>query len=197
MRARTLLIVLMTMTAAAACGGDAPAEPESTLPIVIPEDRGDLARFGAPPSRDRYEVVDLKRLDEIVDGFRGRALLLNFWATWCVPCVTEIPELLDVGREFAREGRVLGVSYDLMLPGESRATAPRSVRTFLESREWDFDVVVYDDRGYRAINERYGLPGEIPVTLALDRNGRIVDRQEGQATRERFAEMMRTALGRR
>src|SRR5512143_1998897 len=68
---------------------------------------------GAPDVR----VVDLKGLDTALAGHRGQAVLLNFWATWCEPCVAELPELQEVGREFGdRNAVVLTVSYDLMIP---------------------------------------------------------------------------------
>ena len=191
----TALALLLTC-----CGGaGSPEDPAVADPmdeILPPIDPGDYVAMTGPAKVEPYEVVDLDRLERILQGFRGKGVLVNFWAMWCAPCVREIPELLEVGREFAPEGRVLGVSYDLMVPGESRATAPRSARAFVDEREWDFDVVIFDGEGYDAINERFGLPGEIPVTLAVDRRGRIVDRQEGAADRERFAEMMRKALGR-
>jgi hypothetical protein len=96
----------------------------------------------------------------------------------------------------ARGARVLGISYDLMIPDVEREEAVALVSSFLQQRDLALPTLVYDAADYDAINTRFELPGSVPVTLAYDRDGRIVDRQAGEADRERFAEMMQKALGR-
>jgi len=142
------------------------------------------------------QVVDLKGLDAALASYRGQAVLLNFWAIWCQPCVAEMPELLEVAREYrGRGGVVLGVSYDLMVPGTSRDEVMKQMQAFVAQRKIDIPILIYDASDYDAINQRFGLPGPIPVTLALDRTGSIVDRQEEEAGKARFVSMMQKALG--
>lgn len=144
----------------------------------------------------RVDVVDLQGVEAALAARRGKGVLLNFWAIWCPPCVAELPDLVEVAGEFAgRGGRLLGVSYDLMIEGASREEVPGQVRAFLARKRLDLDVLVYDALDHLAINARFSLPGEIPVTLAFDREGKLVDRQEGPGDRARFTEMMRRALG--
>jgi len=141
-------------------------------------------------------IVDLKGLQAVLDEHRGQGVLLDFWAIWCEPCVAELPELLETGREYrARGGTVLTVSYDLMVPGVTREEILQKMRAFVAERRIDAPVLIYDAEDYDAINEAFKLPGPIPVTLALDRKGGIVDRQEGRGTKARFAAMMQKALG--
>ena len=167
---------LVLALAAGGCGGDAREPGSSPAPSV--------------------EIADLTGLDQALAARRGNACLLNFWATWCPPCVAELPDLVDVVRENeARGARVLGVSFDLMIPDVEREEGLELVRGFLAERDLALPTVVFDDADYEAINERFDLPGSIPVTLAFDREGRLVDRHEGEADRARFAEMMRKALG--
>jgi thiol-disulfide isomerase/thioredoxin len=153
---------------------------------------GAAARAGQPEVR----VVDLKGLDAAIAAHRGEGILLNFWAVWCEPCVAELPDLLEVGREFrARGGVVLTVSYDLMVPDVTPADALRQVREFVAARKIDVPVYIYDAPDYEAINRRFGLPGPVPMTVAIDGRGRIVDRHAGKAGRAGFTAMMRKALG--
>jgi thiol-disulfide isomerase/thioredoxin len=141
-------------------------------------------------------VVDLAGIEAALEAHRGKGVLLNFWAIWCVPCVAELPELVETAHEFRDEGGVvLGVSYDLMVPGVTREGVLEKMRAFVRERDVDIPVLVYEADDYDAINERFELPGQVPVTLAIDREGNIVDRQENQAGKERFAAMMRKALG--
>jgi cytochrome c biogenesis protein CcmG, thiol:disulfide interchange protein DsbE len=149
-----------------------------------------------PAKASTIEIVGLEGLEAAIAARRGHGFLLNFWAIWCPPCVAEMPELVEVARAYReRGGAVIGVSYDLMIAGAERATIERTVRDFLAGRELDLPVLIYDAPDHESINQRFGLPGEIPVTLAIDKTGQIVDRQHGQAGRERFDEMMRKALG--
>ena len=142
------------------------------------------------------QTLGFDGLEEAIAAERGEGMLLNFWAMWCGPCVAELPELGEVAREFRPEGgRVLGISYDLMVAGAETDTMEADVRAFLEKRNLDFPHIIYDEVDYEAINDRFDLFGEIPVTLAIDKNGNIVDRQRGKADKARFEEMMRRALG--
>jgi thiol-disulfide isomerase/thioredoxin len=143
------------------------------------------------------EVVRFEDLDARLAELRGEGTLLNFWALWCAPCVEELPELVEVA-EAHREagGRLVTISYDLMVPGSDAAEAPGRVRAFLDRKGWDFPVLILDDADYSRIDERFALEGGVPVTLALDAEGVVVDAEHGQAGRERFAELMGAALGR-
>ncbi len=141
-------------------------------------------------------VVTLEELQSALESYRGRAVLLNFWATWCEPCVAELPDLAEVHEAFReRNGVVVGVSYDLMVPGPTPESALALVERFAAGRELGFDNYVFNDEDYDRINTWLELPGPVPVTLAIDATGKIVDRHEGQAGRERFEAMMNSALG--
>jgi len=142
-------------------------------------------------------IVDFDELQVALAEYEGRPMLLNFWAIWCGPCVAELPELLEVGEEFAdRNAIVVGVSDDLMVAGapENEEMLAR-MRKFLDGKGWDFPVLIFDGADHERLNEHYGLPGGIPQTLAINAAGEIVDRQEGRAEHERFVEMMRAAVG--
>jgi cytochrome c biogenesis protein CcmG, thiol:disulfide interchange protein DsbE len=155
------------------------------------------APAAVPPAVTPIEIVDLKGVEAALEKQKGRPFLLNFWATWCPPCVAELPELVAVAHAYRTRGvDVLSVSYDLMVPNVDRATLVEKIRKFLGDRKLDLPTLIYDASDYDAINERLGLPGPVPVTLAFDKSGRVVDREVGQATKERFEAMMDAALGR-
>jgi thiol-disulfide isomerase/thioredoxin len=155
---------------------------------------GPSPTIGAPPPLIR--VVDLKGLDTTLAQYRGKAVLLNFWAIWCQPCVAELPEFLEVGREFRdRNAVVVTVSYDLMIPDVTKDGVMKQMQAFLTERKFDMPVLIYDAPDYDAINKRFGLPGPVPATVAIDAKGAIVDRQSGKSGKARFESMMAKALG--
>ena len=144
---------------------------------------GDGARAPAPGAS--IDLGNLAAVEKAVAAQRGSGLLLNFWATWCPPCVAELPDLVDVARENeGRGGRVLGISFDLMIPDVEREEALELVRGYLSEHDLALPTLVYDAPDYETINARFELPGAIPVTLAYDRDGRIVDKHVGEADRK-------------
>jgi thiol-disulfide isomerase/thioredoxin len=148
----------------------------------------------APPS---VEVVDFQGLEAALAQRRGRGVLLNHWAIWCEPCVAELSELVEVAHEFKEQGgEVLLLSYDLMLPDKTADLVREQVAKFAAKRGIDVPILIYDEPDVDRLNQRFELPGGIPVTLALDREGKLVDRVDEQADKARFTEMMRKALAR-
>ncbi|MBP7569984.1 MAG: redoxin domain-containing protein [Acidobacteria bacterium] len=140
-------------------------------------------------------VADLKALEAAIAGYKGQALLVNFWASWCEPCVDELPELIEVAREHRGKGVVvLTVSYDLVTSESPRHETLKEVGAFVTEQKMDLPVFLFDGPDDTLINERFGLPGAVPVTIAIDRGGKVVERHLGRATKERFGALIRRAL---
>jgi len=164
----------------------------TALACLLLSGPADLAGQAQPEIR----VVDLKGLDLALAKYQGEAILLNFWAIWCEPCVAEMPDLLAVGREFrGKGGRVVTVSYDMMIPDVTPDAALKQVRAFAAKQGMDVPVLIFDGPDYDAINKRFGLPGPVPVSITLDRKGTVVERHSGKSSREDFAGMLRRAIG--
>jgi thiol-disulfide isomerase/thioredoxin len=139
-------------------------------------------------------IVDLEGLEAALQEYRGKGVLLDFWAIWCAPCVAAIPELLEVAKEYRGKGVVVGVSYDFMIPGVTREEVLDQVRDFVAQHGMDIPILIYEAADYDSINERFGLPGPIPASVAINGEGAVVDRQEGESNKERFIAMMEKAL---
>lgn len=149
----------------------------------------------APARAATVEVVDLAGLEQALAARKGSGYLLNFWAIWCAPCVEEMPELVETAHAWReRGGSVVTVSYDLFMPDVTPEAAREQVRAFAAEKGIDLPVYIFEAADFDAIDARFELPGPIPVTLAIDRTGRVVDRVEGQADRERFEALMAAAL---
>jgi thiol-disulfide isomerase/thioredoxin len=97
-----------------------------------------------------------------LSDFRGQVVLLNFWATWCVPCRAEIPMLMELQRAH-RDGKfaVLGVALD--------DDGWKTVKPYVEARKIDYPVLVADDR----IADLFGGLQAVPTTLVIDKQGRV------------------------
>lgn len=106
-----------------------------------------------------------------------------------------MPDLVQVARKYENSGaQALLLSFDTQISEEPAETVRKRVHAFVGQRGWNLPVLVYSG-DYDALNERYDLPGPIPVTLAIDARGQIVDRQEGASSAARFEAMLKRALG--
>jgi thiol-disulfide isomerase/thioredoxin len=102
---------------------------------------------------------------------RGQPLVLNFWATWCPPCVKEMPELDRFAQAFAsRGGRVLGLAVD----------NPTAVRQFLAKTPVSYAIALAGFEGTELSRQLGNSTGALPYTAVFDRSGRVVQRKLGE-----------------
>lgn len=143
--------------------GDSGATPASQVSVDGVAEVGDRAPDFELPALDGNGTV---RLSE----FRGRPVILNFWASWCNPCREEFPLLKQALREHADELAVVGVTYK-DIPSDSRSFA-RQMKADWPNGE--------DERGTVGTKE-YGVRA-LPQTFFIDADGKIVDRVFGITT---------------
>ena len=112
----------------------------------------------------------------------GKVVVVNFWATWCVPCIQEIPSFNKLHKDFAAQGvAVLGISMDE--EGAAR------VQPFLKKHPMDYPVGL----GGETLNQQYNLD-LLPVTLVFDRTGKQVKRFEGFTSEADLLSAVKQAL---
>lgn len=106
-----------------------------------------------------------------MQDFRGRPLLLNFWATWCPPCVEEMPLLDAFYREHQTKGvQVLGIAVD----------QPSAVRRFLQKTPVAYPLGMAGMGGTELSKSLGNSAGGLPFTVAVHGDGRVLHRKIGQ-----------------
>jgi cytochrome c-type biogenesis protein len=131
--------------------------------------------------------VEFTKLDGTtlkLKDLRGRVVLLNFWATWCVPCRSEIPEFNQLQRDLESRGvSIIGASV-------SPLDTPDVIRNFQVDMKQDYTVV----RGAEDIGSQFRNGPGLPVTHVLDREGRIRQTFFGPQSREVFESVIKSLL---
>jgi thiol-disulfide isomerase/thioredoxin len=122
---------------------------------------------GSLPPAVSLRVTDAAGLQEILDKHRGKVVLVDFWATWCGPCVEQFPHTVQLAEKLRDRGlAVVSVSMD------SPSSEPQ-VRAFLEKQQARFDNLLSSYGSPVTATKEFGLPGPVPCYRVYDRQGRL------------------------
>jgi len=121
-----------------------------------------------------FTLKDSQDADVTLSSYKGKVVLLDFWATWCHGCQIEIPWYMAFQTKYKDRGlAVIGVSMD--------DDGWKSVNPYLEQKKLNYPVVIGD----QTLAKRYGVE-DLPVTLLIDRKGEIADLHAGMVDKDDF-----------
>lgn len=170
--------------ALAACGSPSQKDAGPTIPehSEVAQATGTDITVGKDASS--ITIVTADDVREAVDAGHGRVTIVNFWATWCPPCVAELPYFAQVYEEYERDRL-----HFLSISADHPETIEDAVEPFLEQRELPFPILLMDampDDITEALQADF--PGNLPVTLLYDANGDIAQRWDREVTFEELQE---------
>ena len=138
----------------------------------------------AKPARLDFTVKDASGKEVSLSSFKGKVVLLDFWATWCGPCKVEIPWFKEFQERYGPQGlQVVGVSVD-----DTQA----QLEPYL--REMQMNYVVLQGLGHDDLLDAFGPMLGIPVTVVISRDGRICAKHEGLGNRNTFEAEIKSLL---
>ena len=131
-----------------------------------------------------FRLKNLNGRNVQLSDYKGRVVLINLWASWCAPCLVEMPELVKLQKEHESRGlQIIGVTY----PDDSRTSIRRKARQF----KLNYPVLF----GTSDFMDEYQIGEVLPVTVVVDRDGNIRDRILGILEPEEFREKVAPLLG--
>ena len=158
-------VSLLLVFAAAAC-----------LPAVAAEEK-------SLPAAPAWQLLDLDGKTIKDADFKGKIVVLNFWATWCVPCREEIPSLIALHQQYGDDGVIIvGASVD--------RGGVDLVKRFVERFKINYPIVIADEKMMRD----FGNVEAVPTTFLIDRNGRVAGKHVGFAEKETLEREIKSLL---
>ena len=142
---------------------------------------------GGPDKGIMAPVFELKSIPEgkstPLASFRGKAVLLNFWATWCGPCKIEMPWLVDLQKKYGPQGlQIVGVAMD--------DTSDKEIADFTHKMGVNYVVL----KGTEKVGDLYSGVEGLPTTYYLDRSGKVVDKTLGLASESVIEDAVKKSL---
>jgi thiol-disulfide isomerase/thioredoxin len=170
-----LLLAARTFLPRATVAASRPAVDGASQPVI---------RFVKNPEMaPALQAVDILGKSVNKDNWAGKVVLVNFWATWCPPCREEIPELLELKKEFKDQFEIVGISED--------DDPPASVLKFAQQKRMTYPIVM----ATQELIDAYGGVPALPTSFLIDTQGRVVQKHSGLYPIESYELEIRSLLG--
>jgi peroxiredoxin len=148
--------------------------------LVDQNSRAGDSKGGVAPA---WELHDLDGKTVHSSDFKGKVVILDFWATWCPPCRAELPSFVALQKKYQAQGlAVVGISVD---KGGAEA-----VKSFAQKMGINYPIVLSDGK----VTDAYGGIEGIPTTFIIDRNGHIVKQHVGLTDQDEFESEIKPLL---
>ena len=139
---------------------------------------GDVKGKDAPD----FALQDLQGKQVKLSDFRGKAVLLNFWATWCGPCKVEMPWFVELQKQYGPQGlEIVGVALD--------DSGKDTIQKFAKDMGVNYTIL----QGQDAVGDAYGAIG-LPTSYFIDRSGKIIDSASGLVNRSEIEDNIKKSL---
>jgi thiol-disulfide isomerase/thioredoxin len=157
-----------------------------------PEYVSPLAGKPAPP----FALEDLSGKTVSLASYKGKAVLVNFWATWCAPCKIETPWLVELRNQYASQGfEILGISTEADGVGKDDMSAwekdKAAIQKSAQQMHIEYPVLINGD----SISQQYGGLDQLPMSFFVDRTGKVVAVEMGLTSKSNLEANIKKALG--
>lgn len=130
-----------------------------------------------------FELASVDGKNVKLSDYRGKAVLLNFWATWCEPCKIEMPWFVDLQKKYGEQGfQVIGVAMD--------DAPPKEIAEFAQKMGVNYPILI----GKEKVGDDYGGVQFLPSTFYVGRDGKVIDRVFGLVSRSEIENNIKKAM---
>jgi thiol-disulfide isomerase/thioredoxin len=150
---------------------------EGAAPLSCPAD--------AKPAKLDFTLKDVDKRDVSLADYKGKVILLDFWATWCAPCKVEIPHFIEFQEKYGKDGlQIIGISMDDTIA---------EIGPFAKEMKMNYPVLHIGD-SQAGLDEAFGPIVGIPVSVMISRDGKICAIHSGLTGRDVFEREIKSLL---
>jgi thiol-disulfide isomerase/thioredoxin len=132
-----------------------------------------------------FSLTDLSGKKRSIKEWQGKVLVINFWATWCPPCLKEMPEFTALQSQYSDKGlQFLGIALDDTEP----------VKEFIASQNINYPILMGEDKGTKLAHDLGNIVNTVPFTVIVDKKGLVVKSHMGELTGEQLIKIVTPLL---
>jgi cytochrome c biogenesis protein CcmG/thiol:disulfide interchange protein DsbE len=170
MKMRLLAVLFVFVPFVAFCGGNNAGKPGGN--------NNNVTAYSEKAPDFTLKSIDGKTIK--LSNYKGKIVIIDFWATWCPPCRKGIPDLIEIQKEYSKDVVVLGISVD-------RETA-KDVPGFVKNNKINYTVALFNEN----IIKSYGGINSIPTSFVIDRQGNIVKKLVGLQDKSTYTDLLKS-----
>ncbi|MDP3876236.1 MAG: TlpA disulfide reductase family protein [Methylobacter sp.] len=138
-----------------------------------------------PSPLPEFSLPDLSGHQRHISEWRGKVLVINFWATWCPPCRKEIPDFIALQQRYGDQGvQFIGIALEDQKP----------VIEYLAEHPINYPILLGGNNGIALARQLGNRVDAVPYTLVVDKQGQIIHRHPGEFDKEQLADMITPLL---
>jgi len=127
-----------------------------------------------------FSLPDLTGKLRNINEWQGKIRIINFWATWCPPCLKEIPEFIKLQNSHNKDLQFIGIAID----------DKQAVEEYLETININYPMLISGDEGIALSHQLGNIVNAVPFTLIVNQQGQIIHRQPGELSNEKIIEII-------
>jgi len=132
-----------------------------------------------------FSLADVAGKLHSISEWQGKIRVINFWATWCGPCLKEIPEFIELQNKYADKGlQFIGIAVD----------APEAVQTYLNTININYPILVGDMPAISIAHQLGNHIDAVPFTVIVNLQGQIIHQHAGEFSKEQLLEVIKPLL---
>lgn len=132
-----------------------------------------------------FSLPDLSGTLHPISEWKGKVLIINFWATWCPPCLKEIPDFIELQSEYAQQNvQFIGIAID----------DPQLVEDYLSFIEINYPVLIAQTEGGKLSRKLGNTVNAVPYTLLVNTQNQIIFRHPGELSKQKIRELIKPLL---